>query len=645
MHTTTPAPWHKVTLRDPVWASRMRTMREVGLRYQWEALNDRVPGVPRSHAVANFRIAAGDQDGTFYGMVFQDSDVYKWLEAAAYFLAAGRDPELEQAASVVVDLIARAQQPDGYLNTYFTIAEPGKRWTNVRERHELYCAGHMIEAAVAHFQATGDRRLLDVACRLADHIASVFGRGPGQKRGYPGHPEAELALVKLYRATGERRYLELSRYFIEERGQQPHWYDIEADARGEPPERRRFDYSYSQAHMPFRQQTKLDGHAVRALYLLSGAIDVATETADRELLEVCRRLFANATGQRMYVTGGVGSSASGERFTFDYDLPNDRAYSETCASIALVFAAHRMVQVDVDRQYTDMMERALYNSVLSGISLDGTKFFYVNPLEVWPEASLRRYDTRHVLPVRQGWFDCACCPPNLARLIASVGQYMYSTDDSGVYFHLYAAGEAQLEVGGTPVRLAQETLYPWDGAIRVTVHPRVRREFTLALRIPGWARSPLLSVNGQGVSLDGVIDRGYAYLTRTWREGDVVELQLPMPVERIEAHPQVRADAGKIAIQRGPIVYCLEEVDNGPNLPAIVLPRDSALEAHWEPDFLGGVVVVTGSGMRVDESSWEGELYRPVGHTRARPVDVTAVPYATWGNRKPGEMLVWLRES
>ncbi len=639
----TPAPLHSVRLYDTVWASRRRTLRETGIFYQWETLNDRTSGVPRSHAIENLRIAAGEADGVFYGRPFQDSDVYKWVEAACYLLATDHDPSLEQLVAEAADLIARAQLPDGYLNSYFTIVHQGRRWINLRDGHELYCAGHLIEAAVAHFAATGRRDLLDVACRLADHIASVFGAGPGQKRGYPGHPEIELSLVRLYRATGNRRYLDLASYFIDERGRHPHYYDLEARERGESPDARRFDYSYYQAHVPLRQQTKMDGHAVRALYLLSGAIDVAAETSDPQLLEVCRRLLANVIEQRMYVTGGVGSSAWGERFTADYDLPNDRAYAETCASIALVMATHRMAQVEPDRRYVDVMERALYNGVLSGISLEGTRFFYVNPLEVWPEACSTRHDTRHILTQRQGWFDCACCPPNLARLIASIGQYVYSTDDSGVYVHLYAASEARLHLAGGPVRIVQETGYPWAGTIQLRLHLSGTRTFTVALRIPGWAREGSLSLNGHPVSLDGVVYRGYAYLTRTWSDGDTVRLELAMPVERVESHPRVRANVGRVAIQRGPIVYCLEEVDNGPNLPAIVLPADSDLRAHWRPDLLGGVTVVESAGLRADESGWGSELYRPVTRSRTTQVRLTFVPYATWGNRQPGEMLVWVR--
>lgn len=618
-----------VRFNDKLWAHRMRLVREVVIPYQWDALNDRIPGVAPSHAIENFRIAAGESEGEFFGKVFQDSDVAKWLEAVSYTLASHPDPELEATADDVIDLVVRAQQDDGYLNTYFTVAEPDKRWSNLRDWHELYCAGHMMEAAVAYYEATGKRKLLDAMCRFADHIASVFGREPGKKRGYPGHPEIELALVRLYRATGEKRYLELSKYFVDERGQQPHWYEIEAKARGsDEPYLADLGPAYSQAHLPVREQKTAEGHAVRALYLFSAMADLALETGDETLADVCAALWENVTKRRMYITGGVGSDEYGERFTFDYDLPNDRAYAETCASIALVFWARRMLNLDVDSKYADVMERALYNGVLSGISLDGKSFFYVNPLEVWPEACSNRHDLQHVKTVRQGWFSCACCPPNLARLIASLGQYMYSQEGDTIYAHLYAASEADLEVAGQSVRLVQETEYPWGEEVSFVVEPQHAGEFTLALRLPGWCEKPQIVVNGEVVAIDDIVSKGYAYIRRKWESGDRVKLILEMPVQRIKANPKVRENAGKVALQRGPIVYCLEEADNGENLSSIVLPYDAELTANWRDDLLGGVVTITGQAYR--EKSWDGDLYRPMGRKpETVPVEITAVPYST----------------
>lgn len=638
-----------VKLKDRLWKERFRLVKEEVVPYQWDSLNDRIPGVPPSHAIENFRIAAGESEGEFFGMVFQDSDLAKWLEAVSYVLAMEPDVKLEETADDVIGLIARAQQEDGYLNTYFTVAEPEKRWTNLRDWHELYCAGHMMEAAVAYYEATGKRKLLDVMCRFADYIAEVFGPEPDKMQGYPGHPEIELALVRLYHATGEGRYLNLSKYFIDQRGQKPHWYEIEAKGREDAPRRHPHDYlgpAYSQAHLPIRQQTTAEGHSVRALYLFSGVTDVAAETNDKELLEVCRQLWDNVTNRRMYVTGGVGSDHFGERFTFDYDLPNDSAYTETCASIALVFWAHRMLHVDLDGKYTDVMERALYNGVLSGISLDGKSFFYVNPLEVWPEACSVRNDLRHVKTVRQGWFSCACCPPNVARLLASLPQYVYSYTSDTAYVHLYVASEVDLPLREAKAKLIQETDYPWQDVVNITVQPEEASEFTLALRIPGWCQEASLAVNGQPVDLASVTTKGYAYVRRVWQPGDRLQLTLPMPILRVRANPEVRENAGRVALQRGPIVYCLEEVDNGANLFGIILPLETKLTAEWKPELLGGVMVIKGEALRVDECKWGGNLYSTASSLPAtQAIEITAVPYSTWCNRQPGEMIVWIREA
>lgn len=636
-----------VRLHDSFLASRQRLVREVVLPYQWEVLNDRVPGVPASGAIRNFRIAAGEAEGAFTGRVFQDSDVAKWLEAASYVLAIEPDEALEKTADEVIDLIVRAQQPDGYLNTYYTINGLDARWTNTRDDHEMYCAGHMTEAAVAYYQATGKRKLMDAMCRFADHIAQVFGPKEGQKPGYPGHPELELALYKLYQATGEKRYLDLAKFFVDERGKEPNWFVQEAKARGEvEPASFRSDLRYFQAHAPVREQVTAEGHSVRALYLFAGVADVAVETGDHELFEVCKAFWNNVTRRRMYLTAGVGSQAYGERFTLDYDLPGERAYAETCASIALVFFAHRMLQAEVAGEYADVMELALYNGIPSGMSQDGKKFFYVNPLEVWPQAARERHDLRHIETERSGWFDCACCPPNLARLFASIGSYMYSLGPGTIYVHLYGSSEASLPVGDQTVKLTQETEYPWNGDIQMSLEPDSEREFTLALRIPGWCSAPRVAVNGEVQPLEENVQRGYVYLKRVWRPGDRVVLTLPMPVERILSHPLVRENAGRVALKRGPVVYCLEEVDNGPNLRALSLPRSADLQAVWDPDLLGGVVKIVGQGYRTHEAGWEGALYRHLSHfeEKRQPIDIVAIPYALWCNRTPGEMLVWINE-
>ncbi|HHX63607.1 MAG TPA: glycoside hydrolase family 127 protein [Chloroflexi bacterium] len=635
-----PVPLQNVHLEGGFWGPRQEINRTVTLPIEYQQCKEtgRIDVVKLSWK-------PGDPNPPH---PFWDSDLAKWIEAVGYSLSLHPDPALEELVDAVIDDMAAAQQPDGYLNSYFTLVEPQNRWANLRDMHELYCAGHLIEGAIAYYLATGKRKLLDVMCRYADYIATVFGPGDGQKRGYPGHEELELALVKLYRVTGEERYLDLARFFIDERGTQPHYFDIEARERGDDPTAWNHGrYEYNQSHLPVREQTTAEGHAVRAMYLYSGMADVAAETGDETLLAACERLWDNVTTRRMYITGGIGSASHGERFTYDYDLPNDTAYAETCAAIGLVFWAHRMVQLTGEARYADALERALYNGVLSGISLDGKRFFYANPLEVDPQAYTYRADIfgRSALTAeRQEWFGCACCPPNIARLLASLGDYVYSSGSGALYLHLYAAGKADLEIDGRPVTVRQETNYPWDGEIRIVVAPEAEQSFALCLRIPAWARSAEVRVNGQTVDIAPRMDRGYARIERVWHNGDVVELSLPMPVERIEAHPAVRVNAGRVALQRGPLVYCLEEVDNGANLPDIVLPKDASLNTEYDENLLGGIVVIKAEGLRRPTDNWTNALYRPV-ESDAVPVSLTAVPYYAWGNRGPGEMLVWIRHA
>lgn len=637
----------KVNINDEFWSKYIDLIRDVVIPYQWDALNDRIPDAEPSHAIENFRIAAGEAEGEFFGMVFQDSDVAKWLEAVGYSLAAHPDPELEKIADETIDIIVKAQQADGYLNTYFTIKEPDKRWANLQECHELYCAGHMIEAAVAYYEATGKRKLLDAMCRFADYIDSVFGSEPEKLKGYPGHEEIELALVKLYRATGEERYLKLSKFFIDERGKEPYYFDIEREKRKKVhhwPFFRRFDRKYAQTHLPVREQTTVEGHAVRAVYLYSGMADVAIETGDETLINACKKLWDNATSRRMYITGGIGSSAHGEAFTFDYDLPNDTAYTETCAAIGLVFWAQRMLRLGPDSKYADVMERALYNGVLSGISLDGKRFFYVNPLEVWPESCEKRNDKKHVKITRQKWFGCACCPPNLARLLASLGGYIYSVIDKIIYTHLYIGGEGEVELDNGKIKITQETQYPWDEKVYMRILTDQEKEFTLGLRIPDWCRNAKISINGEVVDAENKLVNGYAMINRVWKDGDCVELILPMPVLRIKTNPLVRENVGKVAIQHGPIVYCLEEADNGPNLHEITLPEEAELKVEFDKDLLDGVCIITAEAERISHTTWGDELYRADICIQSNPARVKFIPYYAWANREPGEMTVWVRE-
>jgi uncharacterized protein len=574
--------------------------------------------------------------------IFWDSDVAKWIEAASYTLVTHPNRQLADLLDEVIALIAGAQQPDGYLNTHYTVVEPGKRWTNLRERHELYCAGHLIEAGVAHFQATGKRSLLDVVMRYADHIASVFGPGPEQKHGYPGHEEIELALFKLYHATGEQRYFELARYFIEERGKQPHYYDLEARARGEDPANYHFKtHEYTQSHLPVRQQQTAVGHCVRAMYFYSGVADLAKETGDVSLKEALDRLFGSVQRQ-MYLTGGIGPSRFNEGFSRDYDLDNESAYAETCASVGLFLWMQRMLLLDLDGKYADTAERALYNGALSGLSLDGTHFFYENPLLI----SRQREKAMRAPHHRQNWFDCACCPSNISRLIAQLGSFIYSTDGESIAVHHYIQGRARLEVAGTQLSLEQVTNYPWEGQVRLVLSLEHPARFALKLRIPGCCRGPVVSLNGKALEVAPV--KGYASLEREWKDGDEVHLDLDMPVQTVYADPRVSADLGRVALQRGPLVYCLEGVDNGGTLDELALPRSATLEARFEPDLLGGVMTIQGEALRLVLSAHAPSSRHASLYENEPPVYMNvpfkAVPYFTWDNRQEGDIAVWIRE-
>ena len=627
----------QVTLNDSFWSERAKLVRETVIPYQWRILNDIELDAPPSFTIRNLKIAAGEMHGEFNGMVFQDSDIAKWLEAAGYSLAVHPDKDLERMADEVVDLLERAQEPDGYLDTYFIVKEPHKKWTNVRDWHELYCAGHLIEGAIAYFEATGKRKALDIMCRLADHISTKFGPEPGKLKGYPGHEEIELALVKLYRVTGNRAYLDLSNYFVNERGNQPNFFRIEAEARQDESN---YNLAYSQAHVPVREQQTAEGHAVRAMYLYSAMADLAKELNDESLLDACRGLWSNVTQKRMFITGGIGSSAHEEAFTVDYDLPNDRAYAETCASIGLVFWAHRMLQTDLNGDYGDVMERALYNGILSGISMDGKKYFYVNPLEVWPTTTNHRHDMQSVKTTRQSWFGCACCPPNVARLLSSIHRYIYSYDSEGICVHLYANSEARWKQSEQLITLSQQSEYPWDGRINLTVQMHEPAEFDIKLRIPGWSEGATTRVNGKIVSTH--IENGYATVRRRWEDGDQLELLMPMRVQRVKANKDVRANAGKVALQRGPVVFCIEEVDNGTNLSDIVLKRQFEPEFHFREGFLEGLPYITVQAWRSAPKKDE-ILYSPLSVDERVSTVITAIPYFSWCNREPGEMLVWLR--
>lgn len=631
----TPVPFTAVHFTDSFWAPRIETNRTATIPHIYHKLEE-------TGRISAFDLNFARPVPSPVVLIFGDSDPAKWIEAASYSLATHPDPELAALVDRVVDKVVSAQQPDGYLNTHFIHAQPEMRWKNLRDWHELYCAGHLIEGAVAHYQATGQHKLIDALSRYADHIDATFGLEPGKKPGYCGHPEVELALVRLYRATGNRRYLDLSKYFVDERGQhgpgKPHYFDIEARERGDDPAK--FwakTYEYCQAQVPVRDQEKVVGHAVRAMYLLSAMADLAGEYEDPTLLETSDRLWDNLLKKRMYLTGGIGPSRHNEGFTMDYDLPDETAYAETCATIGLMIWNERLLQFDGQRKYADVVERGLYNGFLSGVSLDGARFFYENPL-----ASAGGHH-------RVEWFDCPCCPPNLARILASIGNYLYSTSEDGLWVHLFAGSEAQIDVGGTRMAVRQETNYPWDGAVRFHIdlppEPAAPMPLTLHLRLPGWCDGYTVKLNGlpQDVQPD---PGGYLAIRREWQSGDMVEYVMEMPIRPVFANPAVRLLEGRVAIQRGPLVYCLEGIDNG----GIILDRISldpqmiarSFTSEYHPDLLGGVTVVRGRGYAIDEAGWQGNLYRSEIPAE-KEIEITAVPYCVWDNREPGEMRVWLR--
>jgi hypothetical protein len=628
------------------WKTYQDLVRDYVVAYQWSAMNDMIPGAPKSHSVENFRIAAGRTNGSYQGMVFQDSDLYKWLEAVGNILRDGPPgtESMRKWTEEAVDLIAAAQQKDGYVNTYFTVKEPGHRFKNLRDAHELYCSGHLIEAGVSMFRGAGNQKILDVVRRLADLIDGSFGVEEGRIRGYPGHEEVELALVKLYRLTGESRYLRRAQYFIDERGSNPSFFEREARAPdftsifGAKP------LDYYQAHLPVRAQRNAVGHAVRAMYLYTAMADIALETGDPALAGTCDTLWDNTTGSKMYVTGGIGSSAVRESFSAEFDLPNDTAYAETCASIGLFLFSSRMARLHDDARYADVMERCIYNGIISGLSLDGQSYFYVNPLEVIPRVCDSNGDHQSVKYRRQPWYGCACCPPNVARTLSSLGEHVYHQHGDSLFADLYHEGSLTATLAGKEVTVHQMTRYPWSGEVSLEIALTLPAEFTLCLRIPAWCRKPSLSLNGSPASAAPGAD-GYLRMRRIWRQSDRIELNLPMSAERIYADPRIRAAFGKVAIQRGPLLYCLEEADNGPGLFTVSLPEDAALRVADRPDLLGGIVTIAAVGKAMDFSAEGNGPYfasKPLSSSRDR--QLLFIPYYAWANRAAGEMNVWVRE-
>jgi len=619
-----PVPFTKVQFTDGFWQPRIETNLTVTIPYAFEQCE-------KTHRIDNFKIAGKLMEGRWEGEFgFNDSDVYKIIEGASYGLMVRPDPKMDAYLDELIGYIAAAQEPDGYLYTALTAnaREGGKRqitccynkerWDNLPSSHELYNAGHMYEGAVAHYLATGKRSFLEVAIKNADLICQVFG--PGRNEGVPGHQEIEIGLVKLYRVTGDEKYLRQAKWFLDQRGRSGH-----KDA-------------YMQSHKPVTEQTEAVGHAVRAAYMYSAMADVAALTGDAAYIRAVNALWNNVAHKKLYVTGGIGARHRGEAFGDDYELPNASAYCETCANIANVYWNHRMFLLHGEARYIDVMERSLYNSVISGVSLDGKRFFYPNPLE-----SEGNYE-------RSEWFGCACCPGNITRFLASVSGYAYAVRGNEAYVNLFGQSQAELSVDGQKVKIVQETKFPWEGRIVLKIQPeKEETAMVLNVRIPDWAtddfrsselyhftepleRPAVVAVNGQPTALQAV--KGYAVISRTWKAGDTVTVELPMPNRRILCDRRVQDNIGKTAFQRGPLVYCLEwpDVEGGKVLNLMIKP-DAPLEAAYRAGLLGGVTVLRGMGM---------EIVRNGEQISKTPRTFEAIPYYAWAHRGPGQMAVWI---
>lgn len=630
----------KFQIRDDFWTPRQRLISDTVISYQEKVLNDELPDVEKSHALANFRIAAGMEQGEFYGMVFQDSDVAKWLEGVAYSLAISPDPELEKRADAIIDIIAAAQQPDGYLDTYFILKEPDKKFQNLQECHELYCAGHMMEAAAAYYEATGKDILLKVMEREIDCIDRNIGPEEGKIHGIPGHEEVEIGLLRMYRVTGRQKEYDLAAYFINQRGTNPSWFAEETEKRGwiqwdDSPH----DTEYNQSYAPVREQKEARGHSVRAMYLYTAMADYAKLSGDQTLADACETLWNNVTERQMYLTGGIGQAAKWEGFTHDYDLPNDTAYAETCASIGLMMFAHQMLKLKKNGKYADVMERALYNGVLPGMQLDGKRFFYVNPLEVVPGISEKMPGYEHVLPNRPEWFPCACCPPNVVRLITSLGRYVFEEEDHVIYQHLFVGGEAAFE----DARISIESKWPWEGKVTYRFAGCSGKEFTLAVHIPSYIKEVKVLLNGSPVpEAEEELTDGYLYLKRTWKERDCLELLMDLPVRRTYCNPLVRANENCVALQKGPLVYCFEEKDNGAEIQELRVPRQAEFAVEEIKDgVLKGLEEISFKGIR--KSFPDSALYAETEPVR-EGADMKAIPYFAWSNRGENQMRIWMPE-
>jgi DUF1680 family protein len=634
-----PVPFTRVALTDAFWLPRIETNRTVTIPFILKKNEE-------TGRIDNFAIAGGLMPGKYRGERYNDTDVYKWIEGASYSLQVHPDSELDKYLDGVIAKIAAGQEPDGYLFTARTTdpahPQPGigpERWVEENVSHELYNAGHLYEAAVAHFQATGKRTLLDVAIKNADLVANVFG--PDKRHGFPGHQEIELALVKLCRITGNENYLNLAKYFLDQRG-----HDVKLT---QYPPGNRFaiynDAEQIQAHKPIFEQDEAVGHAVRAAYMFTGMADVAALTGDLKYFNAVQRLWENVVNKKMYLTAGIGARHDRERFGANYELPNLTGYAETCASIGMAFWHHRMFLLTGEAKYLDVMERVIYNGVISGVSLEGQAFFYANPLE-----SDGKFKFNEGQLGRAPYFGTACCPGNISRFIPSVPGYVYAVKDDALYVNLFVGNTARIALKSQAVNIKQETRYPWDGAVKITVEPEKAGEFSVNVRIPGWAQNrpvpadlykyvdrsdeiAVLKVNGSHVGLN--MDKGFAQIRRNWRKGDTIDLVLPMPVRRVVAQAMVKDDTGKVALERGPLVYCAEWPDNGGKVLNLVLADDAQLKPEFQADMLKGIVVLKGKALAVTKNA-HGSI------ADKKEQDFLAIPYYAWAHRGPGEMAVWL---
>ncbi len=632
----------EVTLFPSFLSERMTMVADQMIPYQWLALNDEIPDADPSYCVRNLRSAAGEIKAPHGGNVYQDSDLAKWIEAACYMLMWKTDKQVENHIDYLVNLMEKAQLADGYLNTYYLLTDINLRFTNLKDNSELYCAGHLLEAAVAYYEATGKRNFLDIMIKYVDLIDNTFGSDECKIKGYPGHEEIELALVKLYTITHNEKHLRLAKYFIDQRGSGSSFFEKEARLRGDtsPWGESLYtnDYHY-QAGEPVREQKKAYGHAVRQLYLLCGMADVARETKDEDLISACETLWKDITHKQMYITGAVGQTAFGESFTFDYDLPNDTVYGETCAAIALFFFAQRMLRLKPLGEYADICDTVLYNGAISGVNIKGDSFFYVNPLESVPERSKNNRTFSHIKTERQKWFGCACCPPNLARLLTGLPGYIFTKDKNTLFMNLYTSCEINTVLDDGEISFKCSTDYPWIGDIKITVI-KCFKNARIALRCPRWAKKFELKLNGDCV--DAKTDNGYLYLD-SLKTGDELLLTFDMPVQLVHSNPRVISNSGLVAVCKGPVVYCLEEDDNGRLLSNVRIEESSDyLIDSFEID---GITIprIAMTAKRLSVRNWdENELYASDHETIYEDITAYFIPYFAWNNRSVGEMRVWL---